>query len=66
MFRGRVDISTEVKLIDLPEGNDVDPVDVTAAHLRGNKEFLCTVQPWTPEENCKCEKWIKLCTSHTV
>lgn len=39
MFRGRVDVSAEVKLIDLPEGDDVDPVNVTAAHLRRNMKI---------------------------
>lgn len=29
-----MDVSTEVKLINLPEGDDVDPVDIIAAHLR--------------------------------
>lgn len=40
MLRGRVDVPAEVKLIDLPEGDDVDPVDVTAAHLRKNTEIM--------------------------
>lgn len=40
MFRGRDDISAEVKLIDLPEGDNVDPFDVTAADLRANTASL--------------------------
>lgn len=40
MLRGRVDVPAEVKLIDLPEGDDVDPVDVTAVHLRKNTEIM--------------------------
>lgn len=28
-----MDISAEVKLTDLSEGDDVDPLNVTAAHL---------------------------------
>jgi len=35
VFRGRVDVSTEVKLVDEPEGDDVDPFDVGAADLKG-------------------------------
>lgn len=61
-----MDVSTEVKLIDLPEGDDVDPVNVVAAHLRGKAELNVQIQPWTLEENGECEQWIKLCTSHTV
>lgn len=33
-----MDISAEVKLTDLPEGDDVDPLNVTAAHLGGNTD----------------------------
>lgn len=33
-----MDISAEVKLADLPEGDDVDPLNVTAAHLGGNTD----------------------------
>lgn len=40
MLRGRVDVPAEVKLIDLPEGDDVDPIDVTAAHLRKNTGIM--------------------------
>lgn len=29
----RLDVPTEVELIDLPEGDDVDPGDVAASHL---------------------------------
>lgn len=29
-------VSAQVKLADLPEGDDVDPVNVAAAHLGGN------------------------------
>ena len=36
MFRGRDDVSAEVKLIDLPEGDDVDTFNVTAANLGVN------------------------------
>lgn len=31
----RLDVPAEVELIDLPEGDDVDPGDVAAAHLLG-------------------------------
>lgn len=41
-----MDVSTEVKLIDLPEGDDVDPVNVIAAHLRGNAELNIQIQLW--------------------
>lgn len=34
VFGRRVDVSAEVKLIDLSEGDDVDPLNVTAAHLK--------------------------------
>lgn len=40
MFKGRDDVSTEVKLIDLPEGDDVDPFNVTTANLRDNIQSL--------------------------
>lgn len=40
MLRGRVDVPAEVELIDLPEGDDVDPIDVTAAHLRNNTAIM--------------------------
>lgn len=55
MFGGRVDVSTEVELIDLPEGDDVDPVNVTAADLRGNTGLNVQIQPWTLKENAKRE-----------
>ena len=68
MLRGRDDISTKVKLINLPEGNDVDPSNVITADLnkRANTELNVQMPSWTPKENTKCEMWIKLCTSHTV
>lgn len=66
MFRGCVDVSAEVKLIDLPECDDVDPFNVITADLRGNTELNLQIQPWALKENTKCELWIKLCTSHTV
>lgn len=50
VFRGCVDVSAEIKLIDLPEGDDVDSVNVTAAHLRGNTELNVQIQPWTLKE----------------
>lgn len=31
-------VSAQVKLADLPEGDDVDPLDVTAAHLGGKRK----------------------------
>lgn len=37
MFWRRDDVSTQVKLIDLSEGNDVDSFNVTAANLKDNK-----------------------------
>lgn len=40
MFRRRDDVSTEVKLIDLPEGDNVDPFNVTTANLKGNIELI--------------------------
>lgn len=40
MFRGCDDVSAEVKLIDLPEGDDVDPFNVTTADLRDNIQSL--------------------------
>lgn len=48
-----MDVSAEVKLIDLPEGDDVDPVNVTAAHLRRNMEINVKIQPWTLERKCE-------------
>lgn len=59
-----MDISAEVKLTDLSEGDDVDPLDVTAAHLGENADkgrdrkatFLLR----------KGEQWKRLCKSHTV
>lgn len=35
VLRRRLDVPAEVELIDLPEGDDVHPGDVGAAHLRG-------------------------------
>lgn len=35
VLRRRLDVPAEVELIDLPEGDDVHPRDVAAAHLRG-------------------------------
>lgn len=35
MLGRRLDVPAEVELIDLPEGDDVDPGDVAAAHLLG-------------------------------
>lgn len=35
VLRRRLDVPAEVELIDLPEGDDVHPGDVAAAHLRG-------------------------------
>lgn len=46
-----MDVSTEVKLIDLPEGDDVDPANVTAADLRGNTVLNVHIQPWIFKEN---------------
>lgn len=40
MFRRCDDISTEVKLIDLPEGDDVDPINVATANLGDNTRSL--------------------------
>lgn len=40
MFRGRDDVSAEVKLIDLPESDDVDPFNVTTANLGVNTVSL--------------------------
>lgn len=39
MLGGCLDVSAEVELIDLSEGDDVDPIDVTAADLRENMEI---------------------------
>lgn len=36
MFGGRDDVPAEVELIDLSEGDDVDPVNVAAANLKAN------------------------------
>lgn len=59
-----MDVPTEVKLTDLSEGDDVDPLNVTAAHLGGNADI-------GRDRNAafllrKGEQWIKLCKSHTV
>lgn len=40
MFGGRDDVSAQVKLIDLSEGDDVDPFNVTAANLRASTSVL--------------------------
>lgn len=45
-----MDISTEVKLIDLPEGDDVDPFNVTASDLKGNKELKVQIHPGAHSE----------------
>lgn len=57
MFRGCLDVSTEVKLIDLPEGDDVDPFNVTTADLRGETQSLMYrynlgLLKETPNVNC--------------
>lgn len=44
MLRGDVDVPAQVELIDLPEGDDVDPVDVAAAHLRGAETLELNVR----------------------
>ena len=59
MLRGRDDVSTEVKLIDLPEGDDVDPYNVITADLnkKVNTELNVLMQCWTPKEkipNVRC------------
>lgn len=59
-----MNISAEVKLTDLSEGDDVDALNVTTANLGGNADkgrdrnvaFLLR----------KGEQWIRLCKSHTV
>lgn len=59
-----MDISAEVKLADLPEGDDVDPLNVTAAHLGANTDYGGdrNVAPW----RSRGEQWIKLCKSPTA
>lgn len=42
MIGGSLDVPAEVKLIDLPEGDDVDPGDVAAAHLAREHGDYCT------------------------
>lgn len=66
MFGGCLDVSAEVELIDLSEGDDVDPIDVTAADLRENMEINGEKQPWPFAGKKRGEQRIKLCKSHTV
>lgn len=40
MFRRRDNISTEVKLVDLSKGNNVDPVNVSAGDLRQKQKVI--------------------------
>lgn len=52
MFKGRDDVSTEVKLVDLPEGDNVDPFNVTTVNLWDNTQKLnVQIQPSTSKEN---------------
>lgn len=44
MFRRRNDVPAEVELIDLSEGDDVDPVNVAAPDLIGNTQLNLTVR----------------------
>lgn len=52
VFGRRVDVSAEVKLIDLSEGDDVDPLNVTAAHLK------VVIETWSFFLLRKGEQWI--------
>jgi len=45
MFRRRDDVSTEVELIDLPKGDDIDPFNVITANLRGKSELNLIIPP---------------------
>lgn len=65
MFGGCLDVSAEVEVIDLSEGDDVDPIDVTAADLRENMEINGEKQP-CPFAGKRGEQQMKLCKSHMV
>lgn len=56
MFGGCDDIPTQVKLIYLSEGDDVDPFNVITADLnmRMNTVFSVQTPSWTPQENTEC------------
>lgn len=59
-----MDISAEVKLANLSEGNNVDSLNVTAAHLGENADEGRDRNGAFWLRNG--EQWIKLCKSHTV